>query len=436
MPSPSWKEIDFFEALISKAVKEALGDRQVSAETLTDLLMEGKAAAYEALKRYEPTKGDKTAWVFQSVVHHTRKVLRDYLPAGEALPDEVNGASVLLADSSTVSSRPLSPLAIAVLLAAAPPLERLYALHELLGWKRPPRYAKTRLKKRWQECEWVRLVTGNVRKGWEQLKLLKQLCLMAQEGNEHEKELAGFALATIPLDDLNDEGVSLVRSSAQTLLKSANPQHQFAGLWVLHRLQPDVWDGSWIDTLNINALGSVLKAPYAKPKECICPSPLCLHFHPDSLHRSPPSNIADSITESLIHYARRIVCERGQEVRWRGWWLARAVGLYMSFLPDLLPNDLPSMNRIGAMLATIALAHLAPQWGLEQSLEWLPRAPTVIERLRKALKSPEPLERSSALYAARALPLEDRLLLALSGLSDPSVLVRYTARRTMEECAL
>jgi hypothetical protein len=86
-----------------------------------------------------------------------------------------------------------------------------------------------------------------------------------------------------------------------------------------------------------------------------------------------------------------------------------------------------------AMMATVAFAHFDVQRGLEQALEWLPKAPTVRERLLRALKSPEPIERSSALYAARALPAEDGLSLALLGLSDPSVLVRFAARRLLEE---
>jgi hypothetical protein len=103
------------------------------------------------------------------------------------------------------------------------------------------------------------------------------------------------------------------------------------------------------------------------------------------------------------------------------------------FSPDELLHLLPTKGRIMAMMATVAFAHFDVQRGLEQALEWLPKAPTVRERLLRAPKSPEPIERSSALYAARALPTEDGLSLALLGLSDPSVLVRFAARRLLEE---
>ncbi len=432
MPNDRWADIETLEGLILKAVREGMGDRAISEEIFHDLLMEGKVAAYEALKRYDSSKGEKTSWVFQSVVHHIRQVRSNYLPLGEPLSEEIDGEA---ADwtSPTIASPPLSPLAVAVLLAAAPPLERLVVLHELLGWDEPPRYAKTRLKKRWQEQEWVRLVVGNARKGWERRQLLGQLCLMAQKGEEHERELAGFALAALPLDDLTEEEMALVRAAAQTLVQSANLLHQFAGLWALLRLQPQAWENHWADGLDINTLGSVLKARYAKPAECACPSPLCLHYHPDTLRLPPPPQITETVAELLTRYADRLAHEAGQGTRWRGWWMARALGLYLQFSPDQLLHLLSPKSRIMAMLATVAFAHSDARRSLEQALEWLPKAPTVRERLMRALKSPEPLERSSALYAARALPIEDRLSLALQGLSDPSVLVRFAARRSLEE---
>ncbi|MFA0764616.1 MAG: hypothetical protein XFASWVDF_002357 [Candidatus Fervidibacter sp.] len=432
MPNDDWANIEALEGLIVKAVREGMGDSQVDDETFRDLLMEGKIAAYWALQHYEPSKGEKTTWVFQSVVRHIRRVLQNYLPAGEPLPEEADDEGLGLVSPSAPSSY-LSPLAVAVLLAAAPPLERLCVLHELLVWDAPPRYAKARLKKRWQGQEWVRLVAGNARKGWERRQLLEQLCLMAQEGEGREKELAGFALAALPLDELTEEEIALIRLPAQTLARSTNPLCQFAGLWALFRLQPQAWENFWVDGLDINALGAVLKARYAKPTECACPSPLCLHYHPDVLRHRPPTQVVEAVIESLARYADRIAHEAGQGVRWRGWWMARALGLYLQFSPDELLHLLPAKGRIMAMMATVAFAHFDVQRGLEQALEWLPKAPTVRERLLRALKSPEPIERSSALYAARALPAEDGLSLALLGLSDPSVLVRFAARRLLEE---
>jgi hypothetical protein len=432
MPNDDWANIEALEGLIVKAVREGMGDSQVDDETFRDLLMEGKIGAYWALQHYEPSKGEKTTWVFQSVVRHIRRVLQNYLPAGEPLPEEADDEGLGLVSPSAPSSY-LSPLAVAVLLAAAPPLERLCVLHELLGWDAPPRYAKARLKKRWQGQEWVRLVAGNARKGWERRQLLEQLCLMSQEGEGREKELAGFALAALPLDELTEEEIALIRLPAQTLARSTNPLCQFAGLWALFRLQPQAWENFWVDGLDINALGAVLKARYAKPTECACPSPLCLHYHPDVLRHRPPTQVVEAVIESLARYADRIAHEAGQGVRWRGWWMARALGLYLQFSPDELLHLLPAKGRIMAMMATIAFAHFDAQRGLEQALEWLPKAPTVRERLLRALKSPEPIERSSALYAARALPTEDGLSLALLGLSDPSVLVRFAARRLLEE---
>ncbi len=432
MPNDAWADIEALEGLIVKAVREGTGNSPMKGDIFCDLLMEGKVAAYEALKRYDPQKGEKTAYVFQSVVHHIRRVLKNYLPVGEPLPDEMEEETLGLA-SPSADSLPPSPLTAAVLLAAAPPLERLFVLHELLGWDEPPRYAKARLKKRWQEQEWVRLVTDNARKGWERRQLLERLYLMAQEGEGREKELAGFVLAALPLGELTEEEIALVRPPAQTLARSTNLLCQFAGLWALFRLQPQAWEDHWADDLDINTLGAVLKARYAKPTECVCPSPLCLHYHPDALRHRPPPQVVEAVTKSLARYADRIAHEGRQGVRWRGWWMARALGLYLQFSPDELLHLLPTKSRIMAMMATVAFAHFDVQRGLEQALEWLPKAPTVRERLLKALKSPEPIERSSALYAARALPAEDGLSLALLGLSDPSVLVRFAARRLLEE---
>lgn len=90
----------------------------------------------------------------------------------------------------------LNPLTIAVLLSTTAPIERLYVLHELFGWEKPPRYSKTRLRKRWQEIGWVKLLAGHARAS-ERKELLNALCLQAQKGNHHEREIACFALVCL-----------------------------------------------------------------------------------------------------------------------------------------------------------------------------------------------------------------------------------------------
>jgi hypothetical protein len=152
MLSDDWAAVDTLEGLIVKAVREGMGDSQAGDETFRDLLMEGKIAAYQALQRYEPSKGEKTTWVFQSVVRHIRRVFQNYLPAGEPLPEEGDDEGLGLV-SSSVRSSPEFVITVAAqadefgfLLCpfvptfppcrrrsppAAPPLERLCVLHEL-----------------------------------------------------------------------------------------------------------------------------------------------------------------------------------------------------------------------------------------------------------------------------------------------------------------
>jgi hypothetical protein len=143
MPTPSWSEVEAFGSVIAKAIRAATGGK-IHREVWDDLLLEGKLAAYKALENYDPSKADKETWVYQAVVKHIKQILSQYLPAEKLLPDEDCFSSL----EGQFDKPSLSPLAIAVLLSVAPPLERLYVLHELLGWENPPRYCKTRLKKR------------------------------------------------------------------------------------------------------------------------------------------------------------------------------------------------------------------------------------------------------------------------------------------------
>jgi hypothetical protein len=122
MLSDDWAAVDILEGLIVKAVREGMSDSQVGDETFRDLLMEGKIAAYQALQRYEPSKGEKTSWVFQSVVRHIRRVLQNYLPAGEPLPEEADDKGLGLVSPSVPSSY-LSPSP----LPFSSPLPRLWS---------------------------------------------------------------------------------------------------------------------------------------------------------------------------------------------------------------------------------------------------------------------------------------------------------------------
>jgi hypothetical protein len=428
MPTPNWSEVEAFGSIIAKAIRAAAGSK-IHREVWDDLLLEGKFAAYKALENYDPSKADKETWVYQAVLKHIKRVLSQYLPAEKLLPDENCFGSL----EGQFDHSSLSPLAIAVLLSLAPPLERLYVLHELLGWEKPPRYCKTRLKKRWEKCQWVRLLTGSVRNRDERLKLLRELCQTAQHGDEKEREIAGFALVVVAENELSEEETALVRSAAQSLVHSPDPIHQFAGLWIYCQLNPEAWDEGWIDLLDVNTLGAVLESRYAKPKECSCVSPLCLHFYPDVPQSSPPEQVIGAVLEAMKRYAQ-ILNERPQwNARWRGRLMAKAFGLYLRNSQPTVSNLVSYSVRSAKLLESIALARFDPKQGLEHAMEWLPKAPTLVERIWRALRSPDPLERSSALYAARGLAEDDRKILARMGLSDPLVFTRFSVLRTLGE---
>jgi len=428
MPTPSWLEVEVFGSVIAKAIRAAAGSK-IHREVWDDLLLEGKIAAYKALENYDPSKSDKETWVYQAVVKHIKRVLSQYLPAEKLLPEEN-----CFGFPEEQSDKPsLSPIAIAVLLSLAPPLERLYVLHELLGWEKPPRYCKTRLKKRWENCQWVRLLTRSVRNKDERLKLLRELCQNAQHGDEKEREIAGFALVVVTENEISEEETNLIMSAAQSLVHSPDPLHQFAGLWIFCQLNPEAWDEKWIDLLDVNTLGAVLESRYAKPRDCHCISPLCLHFYPDVPQRSPPDQVTDTVLRVMKRYAQ-ILSEHPQwNARWRGRLMAKALGLYLRNSQFTVSNFVPPSSRSAKLLESIALARFDPKQGLEHATEWLPKAPTLVERLWKALRSPDPLERSSALYAARGLAEDDRKILARMGLSDPLVFTRFSVLRTLGE---
>ncbi len=428
MPTPSWLEVEAFGSVIAKAIRVAAGSK-IRREVWDDLLLEGKIAAYEALENYDPSKSDKETWVYQAVVKHIKRVLSQYLHAEKPLPEEN-----CFGFPEEQSDKPsLSPLAVAVLLSLAPPIERLYLLHELLGWEKPPRYCKTRLKKRWEKCQWVRLLTGSARNRDERLKLLRELCQNAQHGDEKEREIAGFALVVVAEKELSEEETNLIMLAAQSLVHSPDPLHQFAGLWIFCQLNPEAWDEKWIDLLDVNTLGAFLESRYAKPRDCHCISPLCLHFYPDVPQRSPPDRVNGAVLEAMRLYAKTLDDQPQWSARWRGRLMAKAVGLYLRNSQFTVSNFVPPSSRSAKLLESIALARFDPKQGLEHATEWLPKAPTLVERLWKALRSPDPLERSSALYAARGLAEDDRKILARMGLSDPLVFTRFSVLRMLGE---
>lgn len=441
MPTPIWVEVEALNAVIIKAVKDVLSNHPVDPETFHELVTEGKLAAYEALQQYDPARADKVTWVSQSVLHHLQRILKNYLPSkvhsfGELRDETFPSPS----DASEASFAIVSPLIIAVLLALAPPAERLYILHELLDWEKPPRYDKARLKQRLGKSEWIRLLTGHVRNPLQRCELLSALCHQAQQGSPREREIAGFALAAIA-PHFGEEALPLVTGAIASLLRSDNSSHQLAGLWASLSFHPQAWDDGWIKSLNISLLGAVLVARYAKPETCLCPSPLCTHYHllPDRVLTLPSEQVIDAVANEFRQVVQALRHQPCWEARWQGRVMAKVLGLYACQLPTKVADLLPSpSHRLAAMLVSIVLARpLAcsdPAAALEHALsEWLPKAPTPLERVLRALNSPEPLERSSALYAARGLPHDERLVALLKGLKDPLVFVRFAALRPLED---
>lgn len=227
----------------------------------------------------------------------------------------------------------------------------------------------------------------------------------------------------------------LFLQASKSLTISDDPIHQFAGLWIFYNLFPEAWDKSWLNRLDINTLGAVLESRYVKPKECLCPSPLCLHYHPpNTLQKFPQPKVIMATADALQQFAVTLQKSPNWDARWRGRLIAKVLGLYGHFaskvITDLLP-DLP--NRTAMMLVSVAFARIQPSLGLEHALSWLPKGSTPAERVLRALHSPEPLERSSALYVARGLPTDELHQILLKGFSDPLVFVRFASLRPMED---
>ncbi len=431
MPPPSWDEVKALEPIVVRAIKAVLGESKVSQEIFDELVKEGLIAAYEALQRQNPDGKESLASISTAVALHVRKVLKNYLPLSKYSLDNSQNFEVDASDGKMHESS-LSPLAIAVLLSTTAPNERLYLLHELLGREKPPRYCKTRLKRRWQKISWVRLLTGHA-KASERKELLAALCRQAQEVKPKEREIAGFALVCLS-EQLSESEMELVKQTAKVLLNSSDPVHQLAGLWILHNLQPNFWDSSWLNLLDINTLGAVLESQYVKPRSCLCSSPFCLHYYPpNSLRKLPKPEIIASISNALRKSSLVLQNSPNWSARWRGRLMAKALGLYAQFEPKTVADFLPtSLNRTGQMLICVLLARSDPKVGLEHALEWLPKGTTPKERILKALNSHEPVERSSALYVARGLPEDELKSILTFGFSDPLVFVRFAALRPME----
>ena len=432
MSLPEWEGLEALEQVIVKAVKEAIGGQQIGLETFNELLTEGRIAAYEALSQPFVSEQERELFVFKCVVQRVRKVLRNYLPLSRYNFDEI-GLHEFPTANGEQQRFPLRPLVISVLLSTVSPVERLYVLHELLGWEKPPRYCKTRLKRRWQEVGWVRLLTGHAKVS-ERKELLSALCKQAQEGEPREREVAGFALVCLS-EQVSESEKEEVRRAALSLTNSADPVHQLVGLWVLRNLQHDVWDDLWIRQLNINALGAFLESQYLKPKDCLCPSPFCLHHYaPNMPRRLPSPKIVAAVAEALQSFADELQQSPNWQARWRGRLMAKTLGLYACYsyqpVADLIPN---SLNRMGQMLVSNMLARKDPKLGLEHALEWLPKGRDSRDRILRALNSHEPIERSSGLYVARGLPEDEMQNILRIGFSDPLVFVRFAALRPMEK---
>ncbi len=428
-------EIASLAGIIERAVTHVCNRYAVPRDLWDDLWMEAFLAAQEALSRASPLQSAKEQAVFEAVVCHLKSVLHRYLPSGEPLAEEGPGEppeAEFVGMGKERDLQGIAPLRAAILLALAPPSERRYVLHELLGWERPPRYCKARLKQLWQSHPWLPLLTGHVRSRKERERMLRALCCQARDGSEREREVAGFALVVIAAQELREAEALLVREASQALLQSPHPLHQLAGLWIALQQEPEGWDSRWIDGLDINALGAVLESRYAKPPDCECPSPLCLHHYPDQLQRMPSAKVLEGVFQALQRYERLLSQQPDHNFRVRGRLMAKALGLYYRGAPSEFASLLPEeMSRTEEMLTTVALTRIDPQLGLEHATGWLPKAPTLLERLLKAIKSPEPLERSSALYAARGLSADERAALAQAALSDPLVFVRFSVLRTL-----
>ncbi len=402
--------------------------------------MEAYLAVREALVRYDPSKGQKDHWVFQAVVRHLRSILSCYLPVGQSLTEREEAGSPSNRESPQEKAFPeelptsVATVRLALLSAMAPPAERRYVLHELLGWEKPPRYCKTRLKEHWQNFPWLLLLTAQVRNRGEREQLLRLLCQQAQKGDEWEQEVAGLALLVVAHQTLCEQEQQLLNQTTQILLRNPKPSLQLIGVWLIHQSHPEPWSNDWVEEVEVNTLGGVLESRYAKPKTCECPSPLCLHYHPDQLQRFPDPMVFQAVVEAFERYCQRLKCQPNGEVRMRGRLMAKALGLYLRHCPSEVDGLLPEgLDRTDEMLRTFALARVNPQMGLEQATNWLPKAPTLWERLSKAMRSPDPMERSAALYAARGLSLEEKRIFAQKGLKDPLVFVRFSTLRTLSD---
>jgi hypothetical protein len=139
------------------------------------------------------------------------------------------------------------------------------------------------------------------------------------------------------------------------------------------------------------------------------------------------------MAEALQEFALALEKSPNWEARWRGRLMAKILGLYAHFEPKFIADFTPKpFGKMGQMLISIVLARQEPKLGLEHALEWLPKGSTVKDRIVKALNSPEPLERSSAVYVARGLPEDEMRSVLRIGFSDPLVFVRFAALRPME----
>ncbi|MCS7224894.1 MAG: hypothetical protein NZ959_10110 [Armatimonadetes bacterium] len=425
-----WDEVAALEPLIRKAIASIVCRNVCIPEFYQDLLAEARLSAYHALKTYDPSRSAKSTWVYRCVRLHLLRVFSQY-QTGFALPEEPE----TLEDSFQYEvpiDQGTGDLARAVLLATVPPSERAYVLYELMGWDRPAPYSKSRLIKRWHQTPWVCLLTGRSR-GENRGRLLAELVSTIQETTGRNREIAGFALAAVA-SYLSSDEKEAAKKGTQVLVESDDPLHQVAGLWILHNMETEPWDSNWVHRLHLGVLGSVLESRYSRPKDIICPCPLCNHFYPDVMRRSPAPQVYSIVCESLSFFTRDLHTNQDWSIKWRGRLMAKAIGFYARCNPSLLTEAAPgTVNRLTQSLVSVTLARIDPQKALEHAGEWLPKGGTSEERVLKGIRSRDPIQRSGALYAARGLHPDSLQRVVVEGFQDPLVFVRFSALRAMEQ---
>ncbi len=426
MDTHLWQEVLRLEPLVRKALVRATAYEEIKPEDKQDLMSEATLAAYGALKTYDPNRSSLETWVFHCVHQHIRRILTRYRQLETTDEEQFTEP-----DTVSEGQNGLDPLRLAVLLATAPPSERVYILYELFDWERPPPYVKSRLAKRWTDSPWVRLLTDHAR-GSDRCQMIHHLCWLAGQGSPRQREIAGFALASIARQ-IPPEVSSSVRAAAHTLTDSPDPVHQLAGLWILHGLEPQPWDRSWLRSLSISALGSVLESRYSRAHHLECPCPLCHHFYPDVTRRRPTPQLCADVLDAFCTFLKEAQEQGDWESRWRCRLLAKAMGFFGRLDRSVVMDACTAPSgRLAESLIAVSLARIDPTTALQQADGWLPSGPSGPDRIWRAARSRDPMQRSSALYVARGLDPDILRPLVITGFQDPLVFVRFSALRPMD----